>query len=237
MNVERDFEHYSQFCSPCVGTPANQNITNPQKELLLWHWKEDISMQRIQELMKPRTFKEPNGNRTLLPAVINPRFLVARNCALPACESCMLARAKKRSTDTRKVTPLPGKEGALSRDKMEVGDFVSTDQFICRTPGRLPTGYGRESRDRRYQGGTIYNDAASGLIWVENQVSLGSNETVMGKIRFEQWLWDQAAAKVSHYHGDNGIFTAAEYCDDCREKGQTQSFSGVGAQHQNAQAE
>ena len=77
---------------------------------------------------------------------------------------------------------------------MEVGDFVSTDQFICRTPGRLPTGYGRESHDRCYQGGTIYNDAASGLIWVENQVSLGSNETVMGKIRFEQWLWDQAAA-------------------------------------------
>jgi hypothetical protein len=136
--------------------------------------------------MKPRTFEEPNGNRTILPAIIKPKFEAASKCAVPACESCMLARARKHSTNTNKVKPLAEKEGALSRDKLEVGDFVSTDQFICKTPGRLPTGYGRESSDRRFQGGTIYNDAASSLLWVENQVSLGSNETVMGKSRFEQ---------------------------------------------------
>ena len=38
-----------------------------------------------------------------------------------------------------------------------------------------------------------------------------SNETVVGKSRFEQWLWEQAASEVPHYHGDNGIFTNAEY--------------------------
>jgi len=52
----------------------------------------------------------------------------------------------------------------------------------------MPTGYGWESQDRHFQGGTIYNDAAPGLIWVENQVSLGANKMVMGKARFEQWL-------------------------------------------------
>jgi hypothetical protein len=67
-------------------------------------------------------------------------------------------------------------------------------------------------------------------------VSLGANETVMGKARFEQWLWDMAYAKVKHYHGDNGIFSAEEYCQECIDKGQTQFFSGVGAQHQNARA-
>jgi len=101
----------------------------------------------------------------------------------------------------------------------------------------LPTGYGRESQDRRFQGGTIYNDAASGLIWDENQVSLGANETVMGKARLEQWMWDQCVSEVKHYHGDNGIFSAVEYRCDCDEKGQRQSFSRVGAQHQNARAE
>ena len=59
----------------------------------------------------------------------------------------------------------------------------------------------------------------------------------MGKSRFEKWLWYQAAAEVSHYHGNNGIFTTAEYRHDCNKKGQTQFFSVVGAQHQNAQAE
>ena len=95
----------------------------------------------------------------------------------------------------------------MLHDKIEVGDLVSTDQFVCNTPGSLPTGYGRESSNRSFQGGTIYNDAASSLVWVENQVSLGSNETVMDKSRFEKWRWDQDADEFSHCHGDNGIFT------------------------------
>ena len=98
----------------------------------------------------------------------------------------MLARAKKCSTKTQRVITSAENEGALIRKKLEVSQVVSTDQFICKTLGRLPSDYGRESRDQRYQGGTIYNDAATGLIWVENQVSLWSNETVMGKLRFEQ---------------------------------------------------
>jgi hypothetical protein len=76
--------------------------------------------------------------------------------------------------------------------RLEVGDFVSTDQFVCRTPGQLPSGYGCEGCNGRFHGGTIYNDAASGLIWVENQVSLGASETIMGKECFEQWLYDTA---------------------------------------------
>jgi hypothetical protein len=58
----------------------------------------------------------------------------------------------------------------------------------------------------------------------------------MGKSCFEQWLWDMAYMKVKHYHGDNGIFSAEEYRLECKEKGQSQSFSGVGVQHQNARA-
>jgi hypothetical protein len=34
----------------------------------------------------------------------------------------------------------------------------------------------------------------------------------------------------------NGIFSAEEYCLECKEKGQSKSFSGVGAQHQNDRA-
>jgi len=118
-----------------------------------------------------------------------------------------------------------------------VGDFVSTDQFVCRTPGQLPDGFGREGLSSCFNGGTIYNDAASGLIWVENQVSLGANETVMGKERFEQWLYEHAYVEVKHFHGDNGIFASEEYRQDCLDKRQSQSFSGVSAQHQNSKAE
>ena len=73
--------------------------------------------------------------------------------------------------------------------------------------------------------------------YIMTQHQAGAIETVMGKARFEQWLWDQWVSEVKYYHGDNGIFSAEEYHRDYEEKGQSQPFSGVGAQHQNAHAE
>ena len=84
-----------------------------------------------------------------------------------------------------KSSPYKKKE-YLTREKYEIGDFFSTDRFICNTTGRFPNGCGRESLDNHFQGGTIYNDSVLGLIWVENQVFLCENETVMGEQHFEQ---------------------------------------------------
>ncbi len=39
------------------------------------------------------------------------------------------------------------------------------------------------------------------------------------------------------YHSDNGIFASKYFCQDVTNKMQTQSFSGIDAQHQNAHAE
>ena len=129
------------------------------------------------------------------------------------------------------------KEGILAAEKYLPGDFVSIDQYIVRTPGRLPTGYGREGPDSRYHGGTIFHDAATDIIHVENQVSLNAGETVWSKKKFEQWIDELAQVEVEHYWSDNGVFTAEEFREACAEEDQTQSFSGVGAQHQNAMAE
>lgn len=235
--VEDEYEHYSKFCGPCVGHQDNDNLSGPQKELLLWHWRTGISMFRLQELMREQKMEEPSGRTSILPPVLKPTFKSTPNCVVPACASCQLARAKKRSPGVVRKKPVPEKEAALSRNKIQVGDMVSADQFSCTTPGRLPSGFGREEKHNRFHGGTIYNDAASGIIYVENQVSLGAGETVLGKQRFEEWLYEQAAAVVKHYHSDNGIFTADMFRTDCDKKGQQQTFSGVGAQHQNARAE
>ena len=62
---------------------------------------------------------------------------------------------------------------------------------VVNTPGWLPTGYGQEYSSPRFHGGTLYNDADTGIIFVENQVSLGSSETVLWKESFEQWLWEK----------------------------------------------
>jgi hypothetical protein len=31
-------------CFPCVGDSSNENLTSPQRELLLWHWKLSINV-------------------------------------------------------------------------------------------------------------------------------------------------------------------------------------------------
>jgi len=208
QNSVLDLEHFLNFCGACVGAAKNENISASQKELLKWHWKLGIEMYRSQEMMHERHYKDPDGRTTILPAIIQPKNASARNCIDPPHQSCFLACAKKCSPKVSRTQPLEDREGAITRDQYKVDGFVSTDQLICKMPGRLLTRYGRESQDCRFLGGTIYNDAASGLIWVENQVSLGANETVMGKARFEQWLWDQCVSEVKHYHGENGIFSA-----------------------------
>ncbi len=163
-----------------MGAAKNENISAPQKDK--WYWKSGIGMYCIQEMMREPHYEDSDGRTTILPAIIQPKNPSARNCIVPPCQSCLLARARKPSPKVSRTQLLEDREGAITRDQYKIGDFVSTDQFICKTPGRLPTGYGHESQDRRFQGGTIYNDAASGLIWVENQVSLGANETVWERL-------------------------------------------------------
>ena len=66
---------------------------------------------------------------------------------------------------------------------------MSVYQFVVNTPGRLPTGYLQEYYSYRFHGGNLYNDAATGIIWFESQVSLGASKEVLGKENFEQWIW------------------------------------------------
>ena len=59
--VNSEFERFSNLGSPCVGQDSNTNLSGPQKELLLWHWKLGISMFRIQEMMREQKLREPSG--------------------------------------------------------------------------------------------------------------------------------------------------------------------------------
>ena len=70
--------------------------------------------------------------------------------------------------EQKKQTILPKKEGILSLDKNKPGYLVSVDQFVVNTLGRLSTVYGKESSSHHFHGVTLYNDAATGIVWVEN---------------------------------------------------------------------
>ena len=76
----------------------------------------------------------------------------------------------------------------------------------------------------------------SGLAFVKMQVSLRAGETLLAKEEFENIMLDHGAT-VRKYHGDNGIFVSKAWREHCDDRGQAYDFSGVGAHHQNANAE
>ena len=63
----------------------------------------EASMYCIKDFMRPCTFEEPNENITIMPVIINHKFPTARNCAVPACESCVLEIANNFSNNTKNV--------------------------------------------------------------------------------------------------------------------------------------
>ncbi len=65
-----------------------------------------------------------------------------------------------------------------------------------------------------------FYDKTSGLICVQNQVSLGADKTVIGKTAFKDWIWHQVSVLSKHYHGDKGVFSSQAYRDDCVAKQQ-----------------
>ncbi len=142
--IDVEFDHYAGSGYACsnISSKANQNLSTAQKELLLWHWKLGISMQQIQELMRVVEVKEPDGAVSTMPRVITPKIKSAAYCPIPLCQSCQLSWAKQRKPKITQSKVVSEAEGILSSEKYETGDFVSMDQYVVKTPGRLPCGYG-----------------------------------------------------------------------------------------------
>ena len=46
----------------------------------------------------------------------------------------------------------------------------------------------------------------------------------MAKIKFENWIWEQAAIKKKHLHSNNVIFTADMFCQHCKDKAKLKVF-------------
>ena len=103
----------------------------------------------------------PEHDAVIMPQVIKPKFKLTSSCPIPLCTACELSRAKKQNPGVTTQAAVKEKEGILAAEQYKPGDYVSMDQYISKTPDRLPTGFGREGPDNRYHGCTIFNDAAS----------------------------------------------------------------------------
>ena len=112
-------------------------------------------MHRIQKMMNPQQVEEPDGTRHVMAPIIVPKLATAASVQCLFASLAYWVDPRSDKPGVSKVKAVPDKEGIIARDKYEVGDFVSTYQFVVRTPGRLLSGYGRERRQNRFHGGTI----------------------------------------------------------------------------------
>ena len=212
----------------------NYNLTNVQKELSLWHYRlGHMGFGWLQSLFHHR---KGNVGDTAEPPVIRPKFATMCKCDVPKCAACQLAKQHRRKPGTETIVRKPEREMAIRRNKLTPGQQVSIDQYISRTPGRLPHTFGKERPTSQYNGGTLIVDHATGFIFSKNQVSLGAGETLQTKHAFERFA-EQFNIKIRGYRADNHPFDAAEFKEDIDIQNQRLDFSGVGAHFQNGVAE
>ena len=211
----------------------NKNLTQTQKELLLWHHRlGHIGFQWLQHLMRPRP--DENGLKKFLPPCILTKLDKTKSAKPPKCKACLYAKQRKNTQgDARNFQP---GEMYIRADDLQPGQCVSVDQYESTVRGRLPHTRGREAHRDRYCGGTIFIDHATGLVKAYHQVSLGASDTLRSKRKFEQEA-RFCDVYVEKYHADNGIFTSEEFTDELEFLEQKIELSGVGAHHQNGVAE
>ena len=212
------------FASPIK---ANQNLTAPQKELLCWHFRlGHRDMLATQHLLRGGHL----GN--------DPVKLLAGKCALPKCDSCQFGKQKRKSANP-KLTPLSLSplSPTLKTNILHPGQRVFVDNFVCSSPGRLFTGFGKNKQREMYAGGCLFVDAASKYVHVEMHVGLNSHETLAGKTKFERLLSDMGVGVQEYVSNNSTIFSSSAFAENLLSFCQTSHFAGVGAHHQNGVAE
>ena len=231
----------TETCQSCamsgVLNPKNANISRPQKRLLLDHFRfGHVSMKLIQSL-----YQEPDDESTgfldsvakSCPPCIEPTLQGQLACQHPKCETCEIARARRRSTGNKRASP---NDPILRVDDLDPGDCCSVDQYESSVRGRLPHTRGREGTKSRYCGGTLFYDHASSKIFVRHQTTLSGAETVEAKRSVDREALGSGVF-FKEFHTDNGVFKSRAFEEALLHDEQFIKKSGVGAKHQNSVAE
>ena len=201
-------------------TPDNQNLTVLQKELLKWHYRlGHPGFQAVQWI-----------GRSGVLGKLGERF-GAQTVTPPKCEACQMGKQHRNSTEG--ATLKRKNEGVLSKEKLNPGDLVFSDQFVSSLSGKYHNARGQTNSHYEYRGGTIFYDAASHYLHVNNQVGFTAHETITSKLKFEREA-NSIGVQVKQYQTDNGVYTSKEFMQTLSDENQTIRLSGVGGHHHNA---
>lgn len=204
---------------------SNLNLSEPQKELLRWHYRfGHVDIRRVQFVMRKGVLATSPSKRRL-------HALASKIQPLPKCAACQFGKQVRRTTPGTRTRTVPA--GKISRDTLFPGQEVSVDHFVCSTKGRLWTSRGKSRDQDLYHGGALFVDQASKYIHVENQVSLSTHATLQSKLNFEQLCADVGVVVQKYLSDGASCFTSKEFNDHLSVFRQIIRFAGAGAHHHN----
>jgi hypothetical protein len=206
--VEEDFPTYSQ----------------DSQEYMHWHYKLNHPSHTVMTKM---------AKQNMLPRRITKILndMDKLHTKPPMCNDCCGARA------TRK----PWRSKSAKQDRRHLkkatrpGEVISVDQLESSIPGFIGQMTGKLTR-HCIVASTVFVDHSSDFSYVYLQTSMTSEETLKSKLAFEKFALSHGV-HIKHYHADNGRFKDNLFTKSIEDKGQTISFCGVGAHHQNGIAE
>jgi hypothetical protein len=99
--------------------------------------------------------------------------------AAPKCAACCYGKQARKPDNVNPKYQKPASKGALLKGQLHPGDRIFTDQPESQVRGRLLHTAGREHDHDLFCGSSIFYDAASGYIHVEQQVHLSATDTIL----------------------------------------------------------
>ena len=207
----------ADFCQECDKEAEDHNV--------LLNRRKQIKLLTIHEKLGHLSF---SVLKLLAKCNVIPRELA--DVDPPLCPGCAYGKAH------RKPWRVKGRQNRRKlREAKAPGDVVSIDQLVSPTPGFVPLHRGKPT-NKRYVGATVYVDHFSDFTYVHLMDTLDAETTVESKNAFER-ISAAYNVKIRHYHADNGLFDTKAFRNSVEKAGQTISFCGVNAHHQNGKAE
>jgi hypothetical protein len=161
-------------------TTNNTNLSQPQKEVLLWHQRlSHASIPWIQLLMRPKAFLSCSNKdgEALHQGPLIRTSSHAPTCYAPGlkCAACLYAKASAHAPSN--LPPRQSqKKKTLKINILTPGSCISADHYFSPIPGRLPHSFGKEKIG--YSCGSLFVDHVSGKIFNFPQYSNTADETI-----------------------------------------------------------
>ena len=177
---------------------SNQNLMEPENELLWWHfWLGHMGLLRVQFLMQ-------NGGLAHSKETHQLHQACCKLWVMPKCAACLYGKQMTHSNLASVSSAVRDRVGVMKQEAVHPSQKVYVDHIVCSTTGRLFSTCGKLSQEVMYIGVSVFVDVASGLIHGEFQTNLDTHQTMQAKESFEHYCQDSGIVPQT-YVSDNGI--------------------------------